>query len=80
MVHFVMPNGDHRPATIVSVEDEETGLVNLTINLDPAKDGYYKSGSGVQTELHAYRQNADYDPTGEAHNTWHWMEFVPPRD
>ena len=63
IVHYVMPNGVHRPAVVVHVWDREKGTANLTVFTDPALDGENLRYS-VQVE-YANR------PTP---NTWHWVE------
>ena len=63
IVHFVMPNGVHRPAIVVHVWDRPVGTVNLTVFTDPNIDGENLRHS-VQVE-HSARAEA---------GTWHWME------
>ena len=38
MVHFVMPNGAHRPAVIVCVQEHGQGIVNLQVFTDGLND------------------------------------------
>ena len=63
IVHYVMPNGVHRPAIVVHVWDRSKGTANLTVFTDPGIDGENLRHS-VQVE-HSARAEA---------GTWHWIE------
>lgn len=67
-VHFVMPNGNHRPAIVTEVWAKNFGNVNLTVFHEAERDGICLQGPCV-------RMLAVFpDPAGEAGNTWHWAE------
>lgn len=80
IVHFVMNNGEHRPAIIVKVWNKETGVSNLQVFTDGSNDRRQVSGE----ESTAYNDAVDSgilwrtsilpsfdDPQP---NTWHWIE------
>lgn len=72
MVHFVMPNGDHRPAVIVNAWKgvsvyQQQGKVNLQVFTDFSNDGKeYESGRYWATSI-------PYSEEPKP-NTWHWIE------
>ncbi len=83
VVHFVMPNGQHRPARIVQVWPEDR--VNIIVDLDGPNDIYFNpesyGGKGMGTPLMSWQGSVEPDHSDEpASNTWHWPEFVPSRD
>ena len=75
MVHYVLPAGlarassvgEHRPAVIVRVHQDDSDLVNLQVFTDGAGDGLQLTSGLCQ------RTRVRYDPDG-AQNTWHWIE------
>ena len=68
IVHFVLPNGEHRPAVIVRVWSEV--CVNLSVFTDGENDAAY--GQGADTVWETSRL---LDP-GATPGTWHWPERV----
>jgi hypothetical protein len=82
IVHFVMPNGDHRPAIIMQIWGP--ACVNLQVITDGPNDAGYK-----ETEKEALR-NFSLNPDDVKHGhvwatsemfsadpkpgTWHWIE------
>lgn len=71
IVHYVMENGEHRPAIVVRVWDgvyAEPGVVNLQVFHDQANDGYgLNVGPLWATSVH-------HDPAGATPRSWHWIE------
>jgi hypothetical protein len=71
MVHYVMPNGKHRPAIVVKVwnvgspegSPTNNGMSNLMVFADPGDDG-----GGPQ-----YSTSVIYSEEPKI-NTWHWIE------
>lgn len=69
IVHFVMPNGDHRPAIIVRVWNKATGYVNLQVFTDGSNDfPFVTDGQSVQWET-SIEFSEEPKP-----RTWHWIE------
>ena len=88
IVHFVLPNGEHRPAIVVRVWPDEflhnqqdtTGL-NLQVFLDGTNDNEAYAGLFLPAKidtLHGtmWYTSAQYDPSGIQTGTWHWPETV----
>lgn len=87
IVHFVMPNGEHRPAIVTKVWDHEgaTGTSNLNVFTDYSNDVPYKqdeiekmrNGFGIDPDQvrhgHIWRTSIRYSETPEP-GTWHWIE------
>lgn len=69
MVHYVLPDKQHRAAIVVRVHDAEAGLVNLTVFTDWANDGRYFDTRGT-----VHVQCAEHDAAAEKIRTWHWPE------
>lgn len=67
MVHFVMPNGEHRPAVVVRVWNKETGYVNLQVLTDGSNDG-----PGCEKGIR-WETSVDYSEEFGI-RTWHWPE------
>lgn len=83
MIHYVMPNGEHRPGVITNVWNDR-GLINASVFTDYTNDVPYK-----KDEEELFRNNG-VDPNQAAHghiwktsisyseepkvNTWHWIE------
>ncbi len=63
IVHYVMPNGKHRPAVVVEVWDGK-GAVNLQVFTDSMNDG----APNVQ-----WQTSVPFSESPEA-GTWHWIE------
>ena len=69
VVHFVMPNGEHRPAFVVKIWDQQYGTVNLQVFTDGSNDGSeYSDGIFWGTSV---PHNPDPMPY-----SWHWPERV----
>jgi hypothetical protein len=72
IVHFVLPNGQHRPAIVVNAwhhvfEYHASGRVNLQVFTDFKNDGEeYASGQYWATSV---PYSEDPQP-----GTWHWIE------
>jgi hypothetical protein len=79
IVHFVMPNDEHRPAIIVKVWDHGQGTVNLQVFTDGSNDNRVVSGEesvsfNLATEAGImWRTSIVYREIPER-NTWHWIE------
>lgn len=58
IVHFVYAKGEHIPAMVLTVEDDEDGTCILRGFMNPFNDREY---------------TAKYDPNFEV-STWHWIE------
>lgn len=71
IVHFVMPDGAHRPAIVVNVwqvSGQCEGYVNLQVFTDGANDGQaFASGLLWQTSV-------CHDTDTKKPGTWHWIE------
>ncbi len=70
IVHYILSDGSHRQAIIVSVIDREKGMVNLSVFLDGDDEDY----SGTQTMI--WKPSIMPDFKGKSKNTWHWPERV----
>jgi hypothetical protein len=79
-----MPNGEHRPATIVKVWGD-TGTSNLIVLTDGSNDSGYVpedkrllSDFGINPEDvkhgHFWKTSVSHDQETKAPNTWHWIE------
>ena len=77
MVHYVMPNGMHRPAIVVEISDQVAGTVNLQVFTDGAND--QMTGADVFNELVSrgilWRTSVEYAEVADV-NTWHWPEVL----
>lgn len=81
IVHYVMPDNQHRPAIIVRVW--ENNVVNLQVFLDSNND-HQGNGKDViwRTSVHQDEGGISKDVGGEVHevapkpNTWHYPERI----
>jgi len=78
IVHYVLSNGHHRPAIVVRNWSNpaiagSNGMVNLIVFADGTNDTGAISGSASAQGLF-WATSAHYDPKGETHHTWHWIE------
>lgn len=78
IVHFVMPDGEHRPAIVVKVWDKERGSVNLSVFTDHSNDldGFPPEGptrDSVERGL-LWATSVKPDEETKARGTWHWIE------
>lgn len=72
MVHYVMPNGVHRPAIVVHVWDKDSGLVNVRVLTDGAND---TAAVGWHPDHPDWVTSIQYDDSPDpAQHTWHWIE------
>lgn len=68
IVHFVLENGQHRPAIIVKVWNKESGYISLQVFTDGGNDGVqYASGIYWATSINP-------DEVEKKPRTWHWIE------
>lgn len=78
IVHYVLSNGQHRPAIVVrnwsnpDIPSSE-GRVNLIVFADGSNDKGTISGNVSEQGLF-WATSAHYDPAGNKHHTWHWIE------
>jgi hypothetical protein len=89
IVHFVMPNGQHRPAIVVrvwrvtqaegSALPPENGCSQLQVFTDGSNDVDQSMGDGIQTVMEGARLGIMWR-TSILYNadflvgTWHWIE------
>lgn len=70
IVHFVLPNGEHRPAVVVRAwrgPNMPLGCCNLQVFTDGSNDGSeYKAGIYWATSVEYSEDPKPY--------TWHWPE------
>lgn len=66
IVHYVMPNGVHRPAIVVQVWDPANGRANLQVFTDGANDG-------VEYSRGLYWATSAQHSMTEEPGTWHWF-------
>ncbi len=73
--HYVLVNGEHRPAIVVRVFEsgKPYGLANLIVFSDGSNDARVVSGNVSEQGLF-WATSAHYDPAGTEHHTWHWIE------
>ncbi len=71
MVHFVMPDGDHRPAVIVRVWRDQQATTPGYSNLQAFADGG-NDGPGNENGIR-WETSVSYSETKEP-RTWHWIE------
>lgn len=72
-VHYVLPNGKHRPALVVeNWNDKYDGKMNLLVFLDGLNDALFLM-PGEKDQLVVWRPSTPYSeqPTP---CTWHWIE------
>lgn len=83
IVHYVMPDGHHRPAVVLEVWGE-TGCSNLMVLTDGPNDLPWTTeekaafqGSGMSPDDvrhgHVWRSSVTFSEKPEP-NTWHWIE------
>lgn len=65
IVHFVLPNGDHRPAIVVRVWTAP--LVNLQVFIDGTNDHV------PQDTYNVWQTSIPFNESGKP-GTWHWIE------
>lgn len=67
IVHYVLENGQHRPAIVVRKWGGDTGCVQLQVFTDQTNDGF-KEGENV-----VWRTSVVYSEEPKPY-TWHWPE------
>jgi len=78
MVHYVLKNGEHRPALVLRTWSAT--CVQLAVFLDGANDNgqvpyetyYFQNGN-----LTVWKTSVMQDEETKAQATWHWPEYVP---
>lgn len=78
IVHFVMPDRTHRPATIVRCYEGEF-YANLSVTLDGENDRnnlctLAAMPPGITVSSHLWRGSVMADFTENQAGTWHWPE------
>lgn len=76
IVHYVMPDGEHRPAVVVKVwnlSGTPEGYVNLVVLVDGANDLHYASLPNVPDRVTLWETSKHYSE-GKEPGTWHWIE------
>lgn len=72
IVHYVMPNSEHRPAIVVKVWNNINGLVNVRVFTDGENDHF---PIGWHSEHPDWVTLIRFDDSpSPANNTWHWIE------
>jgi hypothetical protein len=88
IVHYVLPNGEHRPGIVVRVwpgefphnTEDQTG-VNLQVFLDGTNDNKIYNGLSFpakedQLKGNMWRTSVSYSSVPTP-GTWHWIEKAP---
>lgn len=65
IVHYVLPNGKHRPAIVVQVWSTETGMSNLQVFNDGNNDEHTGTAHWVGSVYYSEEPKP---------NTWHYIE------
>lgn len=79
IVHYVMNNGEHRPAIVVRVWELSgvcEGYINLQVFTDGTNDTSPAESESMNEAIASgvlWRTSICYDE-GKAPNTWHWIE------
>ncbi len=78
VVHYVLKNGEHRPAIVVNAWNPDSplrkqGIVNMVVFLDGSNDGIEAGRAHLDTALQAWRTSVHYSEDKEP-GTWHWPE------
>lgn len=77
IVHYVMPNGEHRPAMVVrvwNVQGSCEGYVNLVVIVDGLND--IKSERAGEVTTTQWETSICSDESDKKPRTWHWIERV----
>lgn len=69
IVHYVLANGEHRPAVIVKVWDKHAGTSNLVVFMDGQND----EQTGDNNRNTQWQTSVVYSEAKEP-GTWHWIE------
>lgn len=77
IVHYVLPDGQHRPAIVVRVwdrnPDDPIGCCQLQVFVDGSNDHHQISANEVGHGT-VWRTSVRCDEVGKAPGTWHWIE------
>jgi hypothetical protein len=76
IVHYVMQNGEHRPAIVVKVwdtADMSQGYINLVVFADGSNDLHYASTPGKPDQVTLWATSKYYSEEPKP-DTWHWIE------
>lgn len=77
IVHFVMPNGEHRPAIVVKVWNQD-GTANLTVFPDWTNDTHNLPNQFYPVEEIRrglfWATSVRFDEAEKKPGTWHWIE------
>lgn len=78
LVHYVMPDGQHRPAMVVKVWNKQDGYINLQVFTDGSNDTmipdeWENSKPAIASGIW-WRTSILPDETDKAIGTWHWIE------
>jgi len=90
IVHYVMPNGEHRPAIVIRVwrtpdgDSPESGMSNLQLFTDDSNDSGWtqkerqdlvNGGFNPDEVLHGHVwKTSVLHSEGKEPHTWHWIE------
>jgi len=75
IVHFVMPDGQHRPAIVVRKWNDYNGCCNLQVFLDGTNDANSKATREQMDTGIMWVTSAEYSDT-KGQRTWHWPEHT----
>ncbi len=77
IVHYVLSNGQHRPAIVVRnwIDPGGDRIVNLIVFSDGSNDAGVIGGS-VSIQGIFWAPSVNYDPSGEKYHTWHLIEHT----
>jgi len=82
IVHYVMPNGEHRPAIVVNVWDVTgvcDGYINLQVFTDFGNDAMNVPSNEPETKAQVnagrlWATSVCFDDDEKLPGTWHWVE------
>lgn len=69
IVHYVLENGEHRPAIVVKVWDKVSGVSNLQVFTDSSNDEPVTGHAGNIM----WKTSVPYAEAPRP-STWHWIE------
>lgn len=79
IVHYVMKDGQHRPAIVVKIWDHDpnppagsAGTSNLQVFADSDAEGKFNDACPPMF----WATSVHFDETGQVAGTWHWPEKV----
>jgi hypothetical protein len=71
-VHYVLFPGEHRPATVLRIHDDNS--LSLMVTLDGLNDTRRLNESSHIVGFQFWVPDAKEDPAGFALGSWHWPE------